>query len=148
VFVDVFNKGKANGDFRNGVRLVIMTALQSPRFLYRAEFGMPAKAGESAVRLDPYETITRLSFLYWGSMPDDALFTLADQVAMQNTTLTKDQIVAQAQRLIASPKARAMAAKFHDLWLEGEKIDTAEKDAKLFPDFNKVIAYAMGTELD
>src|SRR6266700_2181774 len=37
----VFNAGKAT-DLKTGIRLVIETTLQSPRFLYRVEFGTPA----------------------------------------------------------------------------------------------------------
>jgi hypothetical protein len=66
----------ASGDpFRDGVRLVIESMLQSPKFLYRVEQGTGA-ATEHGVALTPYEVASRLSYMFWGTAPDAAL--LAD----------------------------------------------------------------------
>ena len=58
---------------------------------------------------------TRLSFLLWGSVPDDALNAAADADQLQ----TKDQILAQAQRMIAvREKTGPLVASFHRDWVQ------------------------------
>jgi hypothetical protein len=64
-------------DFYTGVELVIRSMLQDPEFLYRIEVGTPAaEAGTFA--LGGEEIATRVSFLLWGSNPDDALLDAAE----------------------------------------------------------------------
>src|SRR6185503_11205869 len=113
-----FNAGLALGDFASGIQMVIETALQSPAFLYRVEFGTPAAAGESVVRLNAWETASRLSYLLWGSMPDEPLFAAAaaDQLS------TPEQIATQARRLLDDPRAREAVANFHQQWLDYDRI--------------------------
>ncbi|MCA9719689.1 MAG: DUF1587 domain-containing protein, partial [Myxococcales bacterium] len=64
--------------FAQGVRLVLETMLQSPRFLYRVELSDDVAAGGDAIALDGYELATRLSYLLWNSTPDDALLDAAE----------------------------------------------------------------------
>src|SRR5262249_53655908 len=69
----VYDAGRTSADFKTGVQLVVETALQSPQFLYRVEFGAPPGAGEQVVKLTSWEMASRLSYLLWQSMPDDQL---------------------------------------------------------------------------
>jgi len=151
----VFNAGKAT-DFATGVRLVIEAVLQSPAFLYRVELGVaPASAdpvvrfsdvGATAtahvVRLDPWETASRLSYLLWRTMPDDQLFAAAESGQL----VTDAGVAAQVQRMLLDPRARATVADFHDQWLRVGEVDGVEKDASLFPAFDATIAGLMQEE--
>ena len=74
----LFAWGKERYGFTTGIELVIQAMLQSPHFLYRVEMGMPDPAAPGVVALGPYELASRLSYLLWGSMPDEALFAAAD----------------------------------------------------------------------
>lgn len=146
VLVKVFGAGRTNAvapmtPFRNGVRLVIMTLLQSPQFLYRIEAGQPA-AGAATLKLTPHEVATRLSYLLWGRHPDAMLMAAADG----NRLGTKEEIAAQVKRLLADPKARAVVSRFHHLWLDLDRLDTAEKDAKIYPKFQKAFLGSMEKE--
>ena len=47
--------------------------------------------------------------MFWNSVPDDTLSAAADKDQLQ----TKDQIVAQAQRMVTSTKAASVASTFH-----------------------------------
>ena len=125
----VFNAGKAT-DFKTGVRLVVTAALQSPRFLYRVEFGRTPLAGDrqvnvkdangavlgqtQVVRLDDWEMAARLSYLLWRSGPDDALLAAAQAGELS----TDAQIAAQAERMLADGKARTVITDFHGQWLQ------------------------------
>jgi hypothetical protein len=141
LLTSVFDAGKAT-DFATGVRLVIETMLQSPRFLYRVEFGVPARSGDKAVRLDDWEMASRLSYLLWNSMPDDALFAAADAGQLS----TPARIDAQVARMIDDPKARSVVADFDTQWLRLAELDAVEKDATVFPNFSAGIAGLMHQE--
>lgn len=145
----VFNAGKAT-DFATGVRFVIETVLQSPQFLYRVEFGSPPTASaptvpvtdgsspnpSQIVPLDNWEMASRLSYLIWASMPDDQLFAAA---AAGKLSAPAD-IQAQAQRMLADPKAHARVADFHSQWLGLSAVAMLEKDPTIFPAFSPTIA--------
>lgn len=151
----VFDAGKAT-DFATGVRLVIETILQSPQFLYRVEVGRAPAAGDPSipvtdgsapnptkvVRLDDWEMASRLSYLLWGSMPDDQLFAAAAAGKLS----TEVDIASQAQRMLKDPKAHDMVADFHNQWLGLDAISTVEKDPTVFKTFNATIAGLMEQE--
>ncbi len=130
-------------DVREAVSLVLQTMLQSPNFLYRVEFGLPS-AGANVVQLTDWEMATRLSYLLWGSMPDDELFAAARAGELAEPA----QIEAQARRMLEQPRARAMLLHFHEQWLDYGEIDQVSKDAELFPDFGPDIAAAQRAEID
>lgn len=130
---------------RLGLQMIIETTLQSPSFLYRVEFGTtdPDPALDAGVvRLSSYEMASRLSYFLWGSMPDDALFALAEQGALG----TSDAIEAEARRMLADPRAHEAVAMFHDQWLDYGRLDNAGKDPALFPDWSPAISALMQEE--
>jgi Protein of unknown function (DUF1592)/Protein of unknown function (DUF1588)/Protein of unknown function (DUF1587)/Protein of unknown function (DUF1585)/Protein of unknown function (DUF1595) len=128
----VFTAGAAMpGGFNTGIRLVIEAALQSPQFLYRVEFGMPNPTSDGAIKLDDYEVASRLSYLLWGSMPDDTLFAAAAAGELQ----APEQVAAQAKRMLADPKAHDAVRNFHEQWLKVSKIDTIDKDDAVYPSY-------------
>jgi hypothetical protein len=87
--------------------------LVSPSFLMIPELNTEAEAG--AIKLSQQEVATRLSFLLWGSVPDDALNTAADTQQLAS----KEQILAQAQRMIlVREKTGPFVSAFHDQWLQ------------------------------
>lgn len=82
---------------------VIYAMLVSPSFLMRTELDAPEEvipgteaSPTMAFKLSSHEVASRLSFLIWNSIPDQALFDAADADALQ----TKEQITAQAERMI------------------------------------------------
>ena len=108
-FAAVFAKGRElSGDFAGGVRAVVEVALQSPEFLYRVEFGKPVAANQP-VRPTSFEMASRLSYLLWGSSPDSALWDAATQDQLQ----TKEQIAAQARRMLGDDRAREVVKYFY-----------------------------------
>jgi hypothetical protein len=85
---------------------ILYAFLASPSFILLPELAQD-KDG-SNLKLNGYEVATRLSFLLWGSVPDDELNAAADG----NQLGTSDQIVAQAKRLLKSDKAKAVVTNF------------------------------------
>lgn len=92
-----------------GVRLVLSAMLQSPYFVYRVELStQPASGEDELIELDDYELASRLSYLIWGTMPDDALFAAAAD------GLDPAELVEQATRMFDDPRALEMFQGFHD----------------------------------
>jgi mono/diheme cytochrome c family protein len=103
-------------DFLSGARLVVRAMLMSPNFLYRTEAGAEADGG--AFDLTPYETASELSYMLWGTMPDQALFDAAGSGAL---TAPAD-LKAQATRMLHDPRAQNMISTFGTEWLQVENL--------------------------
>ncbi|HWB79573.1 MAG TPA: DUF1592 domain-containing protein [Nannocystaceae bacterium] len=127
--------------FDDGIRRVIEVVLQSADFLYRPEIGDLAEASDGVVPLSSYEIASRLSYLLWGSMPDDALFAAAEADALRDTAGLAEQV----QRMLDDPRAGAQIVWFHEQWLGLVAIESVAKDPAQFPEFANVRA-AMRTE--
>jgi Protein of unknown function (DUF1592)/Protein of unknown function (DUF1588)/Protein of unknown function (DUF1595)/Protein of unknown function (DUF1585)/Protein of unknown function (DUF1587) len=143
-FTDFYSGQRSAGvDFPNAMRLTLSAFLLSPQFLYRWEVTPQTAIREgSLVRYNPYEIASRLSYLIWASMPDEAAFALADQ----NKLATPDQIEAEARRLLQDPRAKDAVADFFTQWLEVSDLRTVPKDAKVYPTYTAELAQAMVAE--
>jgi hypothetical protein len=143
-FTDFYSGLRTAGqDFPNGMRLVISAFLLSPQFLYRWEVTPQTAVREgSLLRYNAYEVASRLSYLIWASMPDEAAFGLADQ----NKLLTADQIEAEARRMLKDPRAKDAIADFFIQWLEVSDLRSVPKDAKVYPTYTPELAAAMVAE--
>jgi hypothetical protein len=95
----------------DGAKLMLLHMLVSPAFLYRLELG-GASIEEGIEELDGYALATRLSYLAWGSTPDEELLDAAASGA-----LAGDGLDAQIDRLFGSERARGWVARFFDEWL-------------------------------
>lgn len=101
------------GDFYVGVESVVRALLQHPEFLYRIEVGTPVDGSPGLYRLNDFEVASRLSYLLWGTMPDDALLDRAQVGALR----TSAELRQTAIQMLAHPKAAQQVARFHALWL-------------------------------
>lgn len=128
-------------DFAGSITQVVRGMLQSPNFLYHWEVGdaTPTLVG-GLIALTPYQVASRLSYLMWQTMPDDTLLTAADG----NQLSTPAQIVAQAQRMLADPRASAGLANFHRQWLRIGALDGLQRDPSLFPTYMPGVAFDSG----
>jgi hypothetical protein len=132
--VGLYRAGAAGGGAREGVRLVIEALLQSPPFLYRLEFDPAPGASAASVPLGPWALASRLSYFLWGSMPDDELFAAAEAGRLAGP----DEVAAEARRMLADPRARAMVARFHEEWLDYDRVLAVGrgKSAQYFPEWS------------
>ena len=138
-----------NANREESVGIAVQAVLASPSFLYRWELDPKVEDGDSqnsagaAVRsLTPYEFASRLSYFLWSSMPDDDLFALA----AAETLLEPSVIEAQVRRMLADPKAKALAINFAGQWLQFRQIETIAPDPELFPAFDEELRQAMRRE--
>jgi cytochrome c553 len=115
-------------------RRVVLLVLKSPRFLYHEPKG----------GLDAYDVACRISYGLWDSLPDQALL---DAAAAGKLT-TREQIAAQAERMVSDLRTRAKVREFLLQWLKVDRASDVSKDPKVFPQFNPVIASDLRTSLD
>jgi hypothetical protein len=114
--------------------VLLSTFLKSPSFIHRSELSQTQDANGNFT-LSPYELASRLSYMLWGTMPDQELFDAAKNDALR----TKDQVLAQAQRMVKDEKARSVVNEFHDKYLHistSERWGATAKDTSLFPEFS------------
>jgi hypothetical protein len=103
----------ASGVDAAGVADVVAVMLSAPQFLYHVEHGEAAASAADTYALSAHELANRLSFLFWGTMPDDALWAAAED----GTLLTDAVYEAQVKRLAADPRAAASIKGFFREWL-------------------------------
>jgi hypothetical protein len=137
-YLKLFDNSVTGGDFKVGVGLALQTMLISPNFLFRSELG--TDAGQGAFSLTQYELASALSYTYWGTMPDDALFSAASSGALSNKT----EIETQARRLLTDQRGRARVASFFYEWLESPRAYIAAKDMGTYPNLYKGAAGLSG----
>ena len=122
-------------DFYTAVDLVLRSMLQDPEVLYRIETG--SATGEPGIyKLDSYEVASRLSFLLWGSAPNDALLGQAKAGGLLDAASRSQAATA----LLADQHAKAQLERFHSMWLGYRAIPAAADLAAAFSiETNKLI---------
>lgn len=134
-----------NGTFDEAAQLIIETFLQSPQFLARPEMNA-TKEGEHFV-LSGHEVASRLSYMLWGTMPDPSLL----EAAAAGELSTKEGILAQAQRMLEDPKARAQVATFHRSYAHmgaGTRWAEYARSTDLYPAFHAAQIPVMSAETE
>jgi hypothetical protein len=139
-----YDDGLEDGGFELGVRHALEAMLASPHFIFRIE-EVPegAKAG-ARVALDQEDLASRLSFFLWGAAPDSTLTSLARRGLLADTAM----LVKQTRRMLADPRAEALATRFAAQWLRLQDIEKVHPDALQYPDFHGQLADAMRRETE
>ncbi|WP_010582091.1 DUF1592 domain-containing protein [Schlesneria paludicola] len=125
-------------DPRIAVNRVVLLVLKSPRFLYRELGANPENAN------DPYDVASRIAFAAWDSLPDQGLRESAESGRL----VKREEIVAQAQRMVQDSRTRSKLREFILRWLRVERVVDLSKDADQFPDFDSLIADDLRTSLE
>ena len=141
-FLALLKGVQSKATFASGVAAVIEAVLQGPEFLYRIELGVPATDFPALRRPTGDEMAARLSFLFWGTIPDDAL-----RMAAQTGELaTAAGVKAQAERLVNAPEARPVVRYFFDYLLPINGLTNLARDKDKFPIYSQPFAAALREE--
>jgi hypothetical protein len=127
--------------FAVGIEWVVFALLQSPHFLNRVEFAPQPASGETYARPSSYAMASRLSYLLWQSMPDDALFAAAEQDALD----TDAEVAVQARRMLADPKAKRVY-QFFEQWLDIDELPAMDRDRDVYPEFEAALPGLLADE--
>lgn len=109
------------------VKRVVLFTLKSPRFLYP---DLP-----QSDQVDDFDVATRLALNLWDSIPDRKLI----QAAAEGKLKTREQVLAQTQRMLVDPRTKAKLHGFFHHWLELERAESISKDRKAFPEFSEEV---------
>lgn len=140
----VYEAGRSGGTFEQGVRLVVEALLQSPSFAYHIETS-DGVDGDGLRPLTPYALASRLSYLLWGSLPDDALL----DAAAAGKLASAEGLESEARRMLsARPEAARRGFRdFYRQWLSLDALDTMERDETQYPEFSRALAKQLGESL-
>jgi hypothetical protein len=138
-----YQKGAANGGgFEGGVRGALEAILSSPYFIFRLEREPETARPGNAYRVADLDLASRLSFFLWGTPPDKELVTVASQGRLSDpVTLER-----QTKRMLADPRAEALATRFAAQWLRLQDIDKVKPDPNFYPNFDDNLAAMMRRE--
>ncbi len=130
--------------WEDGLKLAMKATLLSANFTFRVELD-PDPTSADPHLLSDYELASRLSYFLWSSMPDDALF----EAAAAGTLNEPGAIAAQVTRMLANPKANALAENFAGQWLYTRALnDELVKDPGTYPDFDIALREDLRTEME
>ncbi|MCX4240226.1 DUF1588 domain-containing protein [Paraliomyxa miuraensis] len=127
-FVALFDEAHAQHGFSEAVSLVIQASLQSPQFLYRVELVPDDAMPGDVLPVTGYEMASRLSYFLTASMPDPELLAAAAEGGLA----TRDEVEAQARRLLDSDGGRGAIREFHRQWLDLSGLTSVSKDPAMF----------------
>jgi hypothetical protein len=122
-------------DFIKGAQLVIEAMLQSSSFLFRLD-------ETSDARWKPYVTANRLAYSIWDSMPDAELFA----AAARGDLATQQGVEKAARRMLDHTRAKEALKEYVSQWMRFDRILTASKDRRKYPQFTRETAVAMTEE--
>jgi len=126
----LFSTG-ASTSYVHGVELLLRGMLQAPRFLYRVELGGDAVVADNAVRLSGHEIAVRLSYMVWGTAPDEALIAAAQSGALDTAQGVEDQLT----RLLEHPRGQTLLRRFLESWARIGALGSVVKDPELYPEW-------------
>jgi hypothetical protein len=143
-YVALFNAAAPNfptlDPFTAGVRQTIAGMLQSPFFLYRTE--LSTAKDSIGIPLNGYEVASRMSYLFWNSMPDEELFAAAQAGKLTDPEGVREQ----AARLFADPRTQAQFRNFHFQAFKVQQYADLDKSTTLFPNWRKEVGGMMQEE--
>lgn len=123
---------------------VTAAVLSSPHFLFRVEMDADKVDADGIRELNDYELASRLSYFLWSSMPDERLFDLAARGELHH----HEVLAAEATRMLADEKSRALVDNFAGQWLQLRDVSRLTPDPDKFPEFDDELRVAMRRETE
>ena len=137
-----YDQGAAKGGFEQGVRGALETILASPHFIFRLEKAPTDARSGGTYRVADIDLASRLSFFLWGLPPDKELIAAAQKRELS----TAAGLEKHARRMLADPRAEALASRFAAQWLRLQDVEKVRPDPNFYPNFDENLAEAMRTE--
>jgi hypothetical protein len=135
-------KAEGHEDGWGALEYALAALLQSPKFLFRMEQGVPDPKDPARRLLTGYELAARLSFFLWNTGPDEAGLEAARRGALD----TPQGLATELERMLASPMAREGLGAFFDERMDVARLGFVAKDGMLFPKYTTNLIAAMKRE--
>jgi len=142
--MDLYQSGRKDGSFEQGVEMALQGILAHPRFIYRIEGEPPSLAAEQPYRISDLELASRLSFFLWSTSPDKELITLANQKRLSDPTVLERQV----RRMLSDPRSDALVVNFAGQWLKLRSLEASYPAVPVFPDFDDNLRQAFRREVE
>jgi hypothetical protein len=139
-----YDEGKTAGGFEQGIRTALQAMLASPHFMLRLEEAPAAARAGQTYRINDIDLASRLSFFLWAAPPDEELVKAASQGTLKNPAALEKQV----RRMLAHPRASALANRFASQWLRLQDLEKIHPDPLLYPSFDHTLAQAMERETE
>ena len=136
--------GREGGDFESGIRAALRAILASPQFVSRVERQPPDVAPGEIYRISDAELASRLSFFLWSSLPDQELLDAAREGRLH----AQDELENQVKRMLADPRADALASRFAAEWLGLGRLDAVTPNPLLYPNYDRTLALSLRRETE
>ena len=133
-----------NGDFDEGIALVIQRILSDPKFIYRMEQEPGNLEPGDVYRISDLDLASRLFFFLCSSIPDKELLELARDGELGNPAVLE----AQVQRMMQDPRSAAFTSNFAGQWLALRNLDANEPVTDQFPDFDDLLRQSQRREVE
>jgi mono/diheme cytochrome c family protein len=127
---------EAGDKIEDAFRTAILRVLTSRNFIYLVE-------GEPKPRemLNEYELASRLSYFLWSSMPDNTLFSRANEGKLNEPELNK-----QVDRMLSDGRIERFVDDFSRQWLQLHRVGMFPPDKKLYPKYDDWLETSMAHE--
>jgi hypothetical protein len=136
----LYREARTDGDFEAGIRTALQAVLVSPRFLFRFEEAPASVGSDHIYRVSEFDLASRLSYFHWAKLPDDELTGAAAKGQL------RAKLTQQTTRLLADPRAEALASRFASQWLRLQELEKINPDPPLYPYYDHTLGAAMVKE--
>jgi mono/diheme cytochrome c family protein len=117
--------------FVEAIKVPLVAVLTSPHFIYLSE---PAgNSPDSPRALNDHEVAARLAYFLWSTMPDEALFQLANSGRLRERAVLE----AQVDRLLADPRSGQLVRNFAGQWLGLREVGANPPAEDLYPRYDR-----------
>lgn len=140
--VALYQLVRSKGDpYERGIQVAVTAVLASPSFVFRTELDAKPSSGGTEL-IGDYAMASRLSYFLWSSMPDEELFVLAAEGRLSDPKVLEGQV----ERMLKSPRAKALSDDFAAQWLNLRLLETLTPDAEVYKGFDEKTRADMVTE--
>ena len=139
-----YERGRNGGDFEAGVRLAVQAILASPRFLLRMEQVPSTLRAGQTYRVADRDLASRLSFFLWGALPDEELLKVAQEGQLSQPAVFDRQV----RRMLADPRADALATRFASQWLRLQDVRQVRPDHHFYSHWDTTLSDALVRETE
>lgn len=140
----VYRAARSDGSFDQAIEAALSAVLVSREFLFRVEQDPAGIAPATPYRISDLALASRLSFFLWSSIPDDELLDVAEKGKLHEPA----ELVRQARRMLADPRAQSLVSNFAAQWLHLRNLESITPDGRLFPDFDDNLRQAFRRETE
>ncbi len=142
--MSLYDAGAAEGSFESGVTVALEGMLASPYFVFRFEEAPVDAASGVSFPISDLALASRLSFFLWATAPDSELIRAANE----NRLADPAELERQVRRMLADPRAEALATRFAGQWLRLPDLEGIHPDVRTYPDFDEQLKAAMRRETE